>query len=157
MKILEWCCRFHDLPMKQLKIWLMPVGMRCRINLQENLLIFLKRVEYFIYCLFIETLCLNITFIIFDWWCHYLIKYIVNPFGRKRRTEFLNIDLLNSDVSGKLERRWRENIPSAVTTSTISGWFKTRDFSSSFINVLLVVLLILPSIWHRRSGISVRG
>ena len=50
---------------------------------------------------------------------------------------FLNIDLLtNPNISGKSERRWKKNIPSPMTT-TISGLFKTLDFSSSFINVLL--------------------
>ena len=45
--------------------------------------------RYYICCMIIQTLCSNITFIIFDWWCYYIIKYIINFFGRKRRTQFL--------------------------------------------------------------------
>ena len=45
----------------------------------------------------------------------------------------------------------------SITKLTISGLFKTLDFSSSFIKVLLIVLLILPSIWHRLNEIGVRG
>ena len=50
-----------------------------------------------------------------------------------------------------------EKIPSTITTSNIFGLSKTLDFSNSFINVVLVVLLILPSIWHRLTGIGFRG
>ena len=82
---------------------------------------------------------------------------ISNLLVENEEHSFLNIDLLNSNISGKSKMRWRKNISPSITTSTISELFKTLDFSSSLINVLLVVLLILPSIWHRLSGISVRG
>ena len=62
----------------------------------------------------------------------------------------------NSNVSGKSESRWK-NIPSKITTSTISELFKTLNFSSSLITVLLVALLILPSLCQERSGIGLRG
>ena len=76
---------------------------------------------------------------------------------KKEEHSFLNIDLLTSpNVSSKSERKWRKNIPSTVTASTISELFKTFEFSSSIINVLLGVLFILPSICHRLSGTGVR-
>ena len=66
----------------------------------------------------------------------------------QKENSFLNIDLLiNPIVSGKSGRRSRKNIPSTITTSTISGLFKTLDFSSFFLNVILVVLPILLSIY----------
>ena len=77
--------------------------------------------------------------------------------AEKEEHSFLYIELLNSNVSGKSGKRWRENISSAIIALIIFALFEKRDFSSSFINVLLVALLILPSIWHRLSGISVRG
>ena len=58
--------------------------------------------------------------------------------AEKEEHSFLNINLLtNPNVLGKSKRRSRKSIPSTITTPTISGLFKTLDFTSSLINVFL--------------------
>ena len=100
----------------------------------------------------------DIAFIIFDYGVTSLSNILSILLAEKGEHSFLNIDqLINLHVSGKSGRRWKKKIPSTITTSNIFGLFKTLDFSNSFINVVLVVLLILPSIWHRLIGIGFRG
>ena len=129
--------------------------MRCCIKLQENLQVVSEQGRIF-HMLYVYS---NL---VLEYHVHYLRLMVLLPYQihyrsiwQKKKNSFLNLDLLNSNVSGESERRWWKKHSSTITTSTISGLFETPDFSSSSINVLLVVLSILPSIWHRLRSSSI--
>ena len=117
----------------------MSVWMRCCIKLRQNLLVVSEQDQIFHMMYVYPNLVLE--YHVDYFWLMVLVSYQIQyqSFWQKKKSHsFLNINLLtNPNVLGKSKRRSRKSIPSTITTPTISGLFKTLDFTSSLINVFL--------------------